>query len=195
MIHTADYKATFSRITSQCFIRQKATSLVDMNNYDVVMLCRSDVSDFFVSYNDILNVTEFKDILIVNSGTHVHAGGGGGCIKCSIDSKCDAEFHYNDICDWWCMGSPEVMSKWNTFYDNVLENYHSIQKTKLNPQISNELQCIHKSEDNETLVVLPTGNWSIIENDVHCFYPEKLIRVAFQDDKILSATHDKHVWK
>jgi hypothetical protein len=195
MIHTADYKATFSRITSQCFIRQKATSLVEMNNYDVVMLCRSDVSNFFVSYNDILNVSKFKDLLVVNSGTHVHAGGGGGCVKCSIESKCDAEFHYNDICDWWCMGSPEVMSKWNTFYDNVLENYHSIQKTKLNPQISNQLQCIHKPEDNETMVVLPTGNWSIIENDVHCFYPEKLMRVSFQDDKILSATHDKLVWK
>jgi hypothetical protein len=99
-----------------------------MNDYDVVMLCRSDVSDFFVSFNDILNVSKFKDILVVNSGTHVHAGGGGGCIKCSIESKCDAEFHYNDICDWWCMGSPTIMSKWNKFYDAVLDNYHASSK-------------------------------------------------------------------
>jgi hypothetical protein len=195
MIHTADSKATFSRITSQCFIRQKAISLVELDDYDVVMLCRSDVSEFFVSHNDILNVKKFKDLLIVNSGTHVHAGGGGGCQKCSIETKCELEFHNNDICDWWCMGSPTIMSKWNTFYDNVLENYYEIQQTKLQPEISNHLQYIHKPENNEIMVMLPTSNWSKIENEVHCFYPEKLIRVVFKDDKILNATHDKQIWK
>ena len=195
MIHTADYKATFARITSQCFIRQKATSLVQMDDYDVVMLCRSDVSNFFVSYGDILNVAKQSDLLIVNSGTHVHAGGGGGCVKCSIDAKCNNEFHNNDICDWWCMGSPTIMSKWNKFYDDVLENYHAIQKTVTKPKTSNQLQCTEKPEENETLVALPTGNWSLIENDVHCFYPEKIMRAVFKADKIIGATHDKQVWK
>lgn len=195
MIHTADHKATFARIASQCFIRQKATSLVQMDNYDVVMLCRSDVSNFFVSYSDILNVSKHTDLLIVNSGTHVHPGGGGGCVKCSIDAKCNNEFHNNDICDWWCMGSPTIMSKWNKFYDDVLENYHAIQKTVTKPKTSNQLQCTENPEENETLVALPTGNWSLIENDVHCFYPEKIMRSVFKADKILDATHDKQVWK
>jgi hypothetical protein len=194
-LHTTDYKATFARITSQCYIRQKATSLVEMSDYDVILLCRSDVTNFNISYSDILNVSKTNDLLIVNSGTHVHAGGGGGCTKCSIDSKCNLEFHANDICDWWCMGSPNVMKKWNTFYDTVLETYYAIQKTVTHPKISSELQYIPKPETNETLVVLPTGNWFKIENDVHCFYPEKLMRVTFKDDKILEATADKKIWQ
>jgi nucleoside-diphosphate-sugar epimerase len=194
-IHTADYKATFSRITSQCYIRQKATSLVEMNDYDVILLCRSDVTNFNISYSDILNIIKTNDLLIVNSGTHVHAGGGGGCTKCTIDSKCNLQFHANDICDWWCMGSPNVMKKWNTFYDTVLETYYDIQKTVPEPKLNNELQCIPKPETNETMVVLPTGNWFKIENDVHCFYPEKLMRVTFKDTKILSATADKQIWQ
>jgi hypothetical protein len=193
-IFTADYKATFSRITSQCYIRQKATSLVEMKDYDVVLLCRSDVSNFNISNSDILNVAESKDLLIVNSGTHVHAGGGGGCTKCTIESKCDLEFHANDICDYWCMGSPAVMSVWNTFYDNILKNYYDIQKTKPNVSSTPQLHYIPKLEENEMLVSLPTNDWALIENEVHCFYPEKLMRPAFKDIKILSATHDKQIW-
>jgi len=193
-IHTADYKATFSRITSQCYIRQKATSLVEMDDYDVVLLCRSDVSNFNISLVDIANVSEITDLLIVNSGTHVHAGGGGGCIECTIDSKCKLKFHANDICDWWCMGAPNVMKKWNTFYDNLLENYYEIQKTVTNQNNTKELNFIQKPEDNEVLVSLPTCNWNLIENNIHCFYPEKIMRTVFKDIKILPATVDKQIW-
>lgn len=193
-IHTTDYKATFPRITSQAFIRQKATSLVEMNKYDVIMLCRSDVSNFNISSTDILNITKMKDLLIVNSGTHVHAGGGSGCVKCTTNLKCNLEFHANDICDWWCMGSPETMSKWNKFYDNLLENYYEIQKTNLNPPSTHELQFIKNPQENEISVILPTGNWNIIENNVHCFYPEKIIRSVFKDNKIIGASNDKKLW-
>ena len=193
-IFTADYKAIFPRITSQCYIRQKATQLVEMNDYDVILLCRSDVSNFNISNSDILNVIKSKDLLIVNSGTHTHVGGGGGCVKCTIESKCDLEFHANDICDWWCMGSPDVMSIWNTFYDNLLKNYHDIQKSTPNPPPSNQLQYKSNLDENEILVSLPTNNWNLIENEIHCFYPEKIMRSSFKDVKILSATIDKQIW-
>jgi hypothetical protein len=193
-IHTADYKATFSRITSQCYIRQKATSLVEMQDYDVILLCRSDISNFNISLTDIANVSDVKDLLIVNSGAHVHAGGGGGCIKCTIDSKCNLEFHANDICDWWCMGSPNVMKKWNHFYDNILESYYEIQKEHDTNINTPQLQFEEMLENNETLVKLPTGNWNLIENHVHCYYPEKIMRSVFKDDKILPASANKDIW-
>ncbi len=71
---------------------------------------------------------------------------------------------------------------------------NAIQKT-VQPKSSNQLQCIENPEENETLIALPTKNWSLIENEVHCFYPEKIMRAVFRNDKILSATHDKQVWK
>ena len=194
-LHTADPKATFCRITSQCFIRQKVASLVNMEEYDVILMCRSDISNFNTAFLDFKKIKDNDDLLIVNYGAHIHAGGGGGCTKCTEHSKCDLTFHANDICDWWCMGSPKVMSNWKTFYDNVLQNYYEIQKTVPKVDTSFQLQCIPKVETNEMLVILPTGNWYKIENDVHCYYPEKLMRVAFKDCKIINATIDKTIWK
>lgn len=193
-IHTTDHKATFSRITSQCYIRQKATSLVEMQDYDVILLCRSDVSNFNISLSDISNVSNIEDLLVVNSGTHVHAGGGGGCIKCTIDQKCNLNFHANDICDWWCMGSPNVMKKWNHFYDNLLESYYQIQQERDININTSQLQFIEMPQNNETLVVLPTGDWNLIENHVHCYYPEKIMRSVFKDNKIVPASFNKDIW-
>lgn len=193
-IHTLDHKATFSRITSQCFIRQKCISQVELNDYNVIILCRSDVSNFNISHNDILNVSEVKDLLIVNSCSHFHPGGGSGCLKCTNDHRCNLEFHANDICDYWCMGSPEVMSVWGTFYDNLLENYYDIQKTALDFKVLQKIQCIEKLEENEILVKPLISDLNLIENDVHCFYPEKIIRAAFKNSKIVGATGDKKLW-
>jgi hypothetical protein len=193
-IHTADPKATFPRITSQCYIRQKAVSLVELKDYDVVMLCRSDYSNFNISSDDIINVSKINDLLIVNSGYHVHPGGGNGCVKCNTTTKCDLEFHANDICDYWCMGSPNTMYNWLTFYDKLLDNYHDIQKTIPQLKTQHGLEYINKLEENEILISLPTGNWFLIENDVHCFYPEKLIRSSFRNNKIVGAESDKKLW-
>jgi len=193
-IHTSDYKATFPRITSQCYIRQKAISQVELQDYDAIMLCRSDISNFGISNNDIINVSKTKDLLIVNSDNHKHPGGGSGCTQCSMDDKCNLEFHANDICDYWCIGSPDVMSEWNIFYDKLLDKYYDIQETALSPQIPHEIECIENIENNEILVKLPTGNWNLIENNVHCYYPEKIMRSFFKDYKIIGATGDKKLW-
>jgi hypothetical protein len=34
----------------------------------------------------------------------------------------------------------------------------------------------------------------LMENLVHCFYPEKIMRSAFKDYQIIDATHDKSLW-
>jgi hypothetical protein len=193
-IHTSDHKATFSRITSQCYIRQKAISQVELYDYNAIILCRSDVSNFGISNEDINNISKKKDLLIVNSDSHKHPGGGSGCTQCSIDNRCNLEFHANDICDYWCVGSPDVMSKWNTFYNELLDRYYDMQKTALNPQIPYEIECIENIENNEILIKLPTGNWNLIENNVHCYYPEKIMRSFFKDYKIVGATGDKKLW-
>jgi hypothetical protein len=190
-IYDNDPKASFARITSQLFIRQKSVSLVDFQEYDLILLCRTDHSKFNITYQDFQNAYLNKHLLIVNSGDHVHPGGGGGCQKCTLEQKCNSEFHANDICDFWCIGSPLVMQKWTTVFDNVLEYYSDIQKTiplektkHINPHKDPEQNQIH----------FKFGNLIDIENQVHCYYPEKIMRSLFKDYQIIDATHGKDLW-
>jgi hypothetical protein len=37
-------------------------------------------------------------------------------------------------------------------------------------------------------------NVMLMENLVHCFYPEKIMRSAFKDYQIIDATHDNSLW-
>jgi hypothetical protein len=193
-LYGIDSKATFSRITSQAYIRQKAVSIADINNYDVIMLCRSDIPKLGISASDILNVQRDNNLLIVNSHAHIHPGGGSGCTQCSIDSKCELLYHANDLCDLWCIGSPKVMSKWNSFYDNILIDYQSIQSTAKNALKHPDITVIDHPETNEITLIPPTTQLSLIENDIHCYYPEKIMRVTFKDIKVLGASPDKKLW-
>ena len=196
-IHGVDHKATFSRITSQLFIRQKAVSLVNPDDYDVILLSRSDVSGFNISSKDIYNVHINDELLVVNSGEHQHPGGGGGCTECNIlESRCSLEFHANDICDYWCVGSTKVMKNWTSVYDNCLSLYRQLQELmppleKLDSRISyNE-----RPEDNEVILTLDYQNFKLIENYIHSYYPEKIMRAAFKEAQIVDATHDKTIWQ
>jgi hypothetical protein len=194
-VYAVDHKATFARITSQAFIRQKSISLVNMDEYEIILLCRSDVSNFYISYSDIINVKQDPNLLIVNSGTHTHPGGGSGCTKCTVESKCDKEYHANDICDLWCMGSSKIMNKWNSFYNNLLKDYNSIQKQSNNLSEIPHISYKENLEKNEITIVVPPSNFNIIENDIHCYYPEKIMRSTFKNAKIVGATYDKKLWE
>lgn len=192
-IYGVDPKALFSRITSQAYIRQKAASLVNLDKYDVMILCRSDVSGFNISKRDLYHAFIDKNLLIVNSGTHIHPGGGGGCVECTEDSKCDLEYHKNDICDLWCVGNVNTMKIWNKFYDNLLINYRAIQKTS-HPLEESHIKSTLDQENNEITIHFPLNQLNLIENHIHCFYPEKIMRVAFKDVKILNASEGNELW-
>jgi hypothetical protein len=193
-IYGIDPKATFPRILSQLYIRQKSISLVDLDEYDVIMLVRSDISKFNITYEDIYKLIINKDTLIVNSGTHSHPGGGGGCTECTIENKCIHEFHANDICDHWCMGSPEVMNIWNQIYTDALEIYYNIQK--LTPKLEDlvNISYVENLENNEIKLNFLPNALHLIENYAHCWYPEKLMRSAFKDIKIINAINDNKIW-
>jgi hypothetical protein len=192
-IYGVDPKASFARITSQSYIRQKAISLVNLDEYDVIILCRSDVSKFNISKKDIYQAYINSNLLIVNSGNHIHPGGGEGCIKCNDTSKCDLEYHNNDICDLWCIGHVNTMKIWNTFYDNLLTNYSDIQETSHSLQESN-IPYVPLPEENEIVINFPTNQLELIENHIHCFYPEKIMRVAFKNVQILRASESNELW-
>lgn len=194
-IYGTDKKALFSRITSQLFIRQKSVSLVNFEDYDMILLCRTDVSNFNISDEDIYNCAINKDLIIVNSGTHPHPGGGGGCQKCTIKLKCDHEFHANDICDLWCMGSVEAMKPWIKIYDDCLELYNNIQQTSKKLEEMHGVNINHRPENNEVVFNFGLNQLHLIENDVHCYYPEKIIRSAFKHLKIVDASHTTKIWE
>lgn len=192
-LYGLDPTATFPRITSQAYIRQKAISLIDTRyKYDAILLCRSDKSNFSISIDDIYKVIKDKNLLIVNSCTHTHPGGGSGCTKYTVETKCNLPYHANDICDLWCIGSPDVMFKWNSFFDNLLKDYESIQSTT---GISSQLAYEERLDKNEVLIKVQFDQIHLIENDVHCFYPEKIMRATFKDVKIIGASADKTIWK
>ena len=193
-LYGIDNKATFARITSQAYIRQKATSIVDLKDYDVVMLCRSDISRFQISILDIIKAWQDPNLLIVNSGTHIHPGGGSGCTQCTLETRCELPYHANDICDLWCMGSSQLMSKWNVFYDDILTNYQAIQNTISDPTNHPQIHPKYDLDNNEITLTPPVSNLHLIENDMHCYYPEKIIRAAFMDAKILGASPDITLW-
>jgi hypothetical protein len=196
-IHGIDSKATFSRITSQLFIRQKAVSLVNLDDYDVILLSRTDNSKFNISLKDIYNVHMNDELLVVNSGTHQHPGGGGGCTECNLlESRCSLEFHANDICDYWCIGSTKVMKNWTSVYDNCLSLYRQLQELmppleKLDSKVSYK----EKPESNEVILTVEYKDFKLIENYIHGYYPEKIMRVAFKEAQIVNATHDKTIWE
>jgi hypothetical protein len=192
-IYGNDSKAHFNRIASQLFIRQKSVSLVNLKDYDLVILCRTDISGFNISYQDIYNTYLNQELLIVNSGTHAHPGGGGGCKQCSIEKRCDLEFHANDICDHWCIGSSSLMKEWTTIYDNVLELYRDIQKTSTHENVKH-VKKTDNLEQNQFHFTFDIPHLLSIENDIHCFYPEKLMRPTFKNYQIIDATHDKSLW-
>ena len=190
-IYGVDSKALFSRITSQMFIRQKAVSLVNPNDYMVTLLCRTDSCKFSISSQDIHSSNTNPDIIIVNSDSHVHPGGGGGCMNCTIDHKCNDEYHNNDICDLWCMGSSKVMNKWSKAYDNLLPTYGLIQSKSIPLEQIEQVSKIKyniDNDNNEIIFKFDPEQLIQIENTIHCFYPEKLLRVIFKDEKILNAS-------
>jgi hypothetical protein len=194
-IYGTDTKALFNRITSQLSIRQKAISLVNLDDYDMILLCRTDVSNFNISDEDIYNCAINKDLIIVNSGNHTHPGGGGGCQKCTVKLKCNEKFHANDICDLWCIGSTEAMKPWTEVYDNVLELYNDIQQTSKNLKELKHLSITPDIENNETIINFSLDQLNLIENDIHCYYPEKIIRSAFKHLKIIDASHTTKIWE
>jgi hypothetical protein len=193
-IYGVDPKASFNRITSQLYIRQQAISLVNPDEYDVILLCRSDFSKFNISKEDLSKTFRDENLLIVNSGTHTHPGGGGGCTICTHESKCDLEYHKNDICDLWCVGNTSTMKKWSKIYDNVLDIYRSIQKQS--PDLENLKHIMYKPnlESNEITINFQSNQIDLIENYIHCFYPEKLMRVLFKDTKIVNASSINELW-
>jgi len=191
-IYKTDPKATMPRLLSQLYIRQKSVQLVDFNQYDVILLCRTDIKNLNLSINDIIDVANDKQLLIAsNELNHIHPGGGSGCIECSKDARCDKEYHANDICDLWCLGSTDAMKPWLTIYDDALTHYSKIQKKSIKLNDKKLVDCI-KVEDHltENEIHISFNQYiNLIENDVHCFYPEKLMRVAFKDLKICKSNN------
>ena len=193
-LYGIDPKATFARITSQLYIRQKAVDMVNVEDYDVILLCRSDLSNFNITTSDIHTTFTDKNTLIVNSGTHNHPGGGGGCTECSVESRCSKEYHANDICDHWCVGSTLVMKNWSRVYDDVLDLYADIQG--VDHELSRiGIPYVESQHTNEVTFYPRIDNLIVIENNIHCYYPEKIMRSLFKDVKIIDATHNKDIWK
>lgn len=192
-IYGIDSKASVARITSQSYIRQKAVSLVNLDEYDLILLCRSDISGFNISKKDLHQAYNDPNLLIVNSGTHIHPGGGEGCVKCNDESKCDLTYHNNDICDLWCIGHVNTMKIWNTFYDDLLTNYNDIQETSHSLEDSN-IPYTLLPERNEVVINFSRDRLDLIENHIHCFYPEKIMRAAFKNVKILKASTSNELW-
>lgn len=186
-----DKKATVPRLMSQHYIRQKSIGLVNEADYDVILMCRTDKSNLNLSINDIIDIANDNNLLIVSRELdHIHPGGGSGCSKCTIDTKCKEDYHSNDICDLWCIGSPKAMAPWRTFYDHTMDNYGKIQKTSVDLSSAHLQPYIKVHSDlneNETYINFNHNNLILIENDVHCFYPEKIMRVAFKDMKIIGS--------
>jgi hypothetical protein len=190
-IYAIDHKATIPRLMSQHYIRQKSIELVNNDDYDAIIMCRSDKNNLNLSINDIIDVVNDDSLLIVSEELdHKHPGGGGGCCKCTIDLKCDNDYHSNDICDWWCIGSPKAMNPWKTFYDTTIDNYGKIQEKSVNlnsEHLRGKIAVNNNLNENEIHVTFNIHNLILIENDVHCFYPEKIMRVAFKDMKIIGS--------
>lgn len=186
-IYKTDPKATMSRLLSQLYIRQKSVSLVDFDSYDVILLCRTDMANLNLSVQDVINVVNDKNLLVVsNESHHIHPGGGSGCIECTLDSKCKNEYHSNDVCDLWCIGSSDAMKPWLGIFDDALNYYHNIQKKSIDISelAAKQIHVEKMLHENEIHITFPIERLHMIENDVHCFYPEKIMRVAFNDMKL-----------
>lgn len=124
---------------------------------------------------------------------HRHHGGGGGCTYCdtayrtrdTLKHFCVPEHqHSNDLCDLYAIGSSRSMA----VYCSLFTHAETIWAEASLKSKSTEALGItpYPDQDNpqDTRVFL-TGEQ--LEHDLHCFYPEKLLRFHLKDIAVVNS--------
>jgi hypothetical protein len=153
--------------------------------YDICIRMRFD---FCIDKNidlehlsDILyNIRKNEKILYIanpKNTAHGHPGGGGGCKLCKYlyNNNIDSEVlfshaHENDICDIIIIGSSETMDYYSSLYFLAKKIYD--ENSINNEKIINEKNISFKIDKNMCYIM----KYDDIENNVFCYYPEKLLR-------------------
>ena len=86
------------------------------------------------------------------------------------------------------------MKEWTTVFDNILESYNNIQVTTSLKSDKN-IEFEEDLEENQIYVNFKKGYLEPMENQIHCYYPEKIIRYIFRNYQIIESTHDKSLWE
>ena len=87
------------------------------------------------------------------------------------------------------------MKPWVNIYNNVLNLYQDIQSTSTKLEDIKDISYNKNLKNNEIVFDIQIDQIPLIENYIHCYYPEKIMRSAFKDFKILDATHDQKIWQ
>ncbi len=133
-----------------------------------------------------------------NPAYHGHYGGGGGC------QFCDAAFraagsqafqvprhrHTNDLCDLFALGSPACMEAYSSLFTHAETIWGRVRADCKCPDALG-LTPYRDSEDANDLRFVLNGEQ--LEHELHCFYPEKLLRFHLEGIAVVNSASEFHI--
>ena len=163
-------------INSQLYSVYKAHILVSEYEklynftYDGIIKLRFDMFIKDIDLYGILNDINKECVYFPDPdcNNHGHFGGGGGCLTCNTEENNKLHIkHTNDLCDIWFYGNRELMRYACNLYlytFDILKKNHN-----RNIEIIDTLPNLK-----ELPFIYLKGN--VIEKEIVCFYPERMLR-------------------
>ena len=186
-------------------IRREFERLNPKLRADVVLRLRFDLFPLELQIEDYLWLVENKSVPVVfvqSPRYHRHPGGGGGCLECERFFQeyrhfpdCNARFqeflknhqvHGNDICDLFAAATPAIMDRYASLFSRAEAIWQEINAHNADADRHAELAVEGVELHPDLRIVSVSGDYGqTIENNVHCFYPEKLLRFALPNVLVL----------
>lgn len=175
-------------IGSQLYSIKKCFELTQSQGkkYDLYLRIRGDsilenVENLF-KYD--LGMINSNTVVINGSRVHIHPGGGRGCGKCDSEygGKRRHKIHTNDVCDIFYYGRLEAMSRICLMYDSVQDIVRGFQQQ--NKKMSKK-PCVSKHLKRFGYIST-VDSPHVYENEIKCFYPERLIREYMKNYWLIS---------
>jgi hypothetical protein len=178
---------------------------------DAVFKARFDIVPERFHLDELEYIVEHPGVPILfapSPHSHRHGGGGAGCRACNaiftrIQHDADLKlgvrdhlsrhsFHTNDICDLYSISNPEVMTSYASLFSRSTAIWRDIQTfTKLSKEHDHQFAVDAGDLKDRRLV-----NHAVdLEQEVHCFYPEKLIRFGVRDIMIVDSDLIFHIMR
>lgn len=171
-------------IGSQLYSVQKCYELAREGDYDVFVRLRGD--SVIDNFENLVGKDVPDDAIVINgSDHHVHPGGGRGCRDCDFEFRISKRVHHdhsNDVCDVFYYGKRKAMERLCGMFGSVGDLVSGFQEHNRVAVQKKHVKRHLKKFGNVTTIRYPP----VYENDVKCFYPERLIREHMRDYWLVS---------
>ena len=180
-----------------CFDLVESYSIKNKKKYDLVFKIRADTfpENFNLEiYNFIKKHLNDNVLYCYNDKDgKKNVRPMGGCTTCYKEYLQGNRIHHkhsNDVSDYFNYGNYNVMKKLSEIYDHKDKIYENMEKDNLSVWNPKDDHVIYQPETNRYFVRSGPNGFS---QKYKCIYPEKFIRIHFQENWILSDYFSNHI--